>query len=172
MSGICKTNVENIFAIGDITSPPWLAHKASHEGVMVAEIIAGQGDVRPLKREHIPGCTYSNPQIASVGLTEDKALELGYEIKMGTFPFLANGKALAMGEDEGFIKTIFDKDTGELLGAHMVGSEVTELIATFLVGKELESTSEEFINTIFPHPTMSEMLHESVLSSEDKVIHL
>ena len=168
----CKTNVANIFAIGDITSPPWLAHKASHEGVMVAEIIAGQGDVRPLKREHIPGCTYSNPQIASVGLTEDKALELGYEIKVGTFPFLANGKALAMGEDEGFIKTIFDKDTGELLGAHMVGSEVTELIATFLVGKELESTSEEFINTIFPHPTMSEMLHESVLSSEDKVIHL
>ena len=148
-----------------------MAHKASHEGVLVAERIAGIEGVKPINKQQIPGCTYSLPQIASVGMTEDQALENGYKIKVGRVPFLANGKALAMGEDEGFIKTIFDKSTGELLGAHMVGAEVTELISTFLVGKELETTSEEFISTIFPHPTMSEILHESVLSSEEKAIH-
>ena len=167
----CQTNVEGIFAIGDVTAPPWLAHKASHEGIMVAEILSGQHDVKPIKSENIPGCTYSIPQIASVGLSEGKAIELGHQVKVGNFPFLANGKALAMGEEEGFIKTIFDKETGELLGAHMVGAEVTELIGTYLVGKELETTSAELINTIFPHPTMSEMLHESVLNAEGQTIH-
>ena len=170
-NSFCETTVENIYAIGDVTAPPWLAHKASHEGVLVAERIAGIEGVKPINKQQIPGCTYSLPQIASVGMTEDQALENGYKIKVGRVPFLANGKALAMGEDEGFIKTIFDKSTGELLGAHMVGAEVTELISTFLVGKELETTSEEFISTIFPHPTMSEILHESVLSSEEKAIH-
>ena len=167
----CETSVKNIYAIGDVTAPPWLAHKASHEGVLVAERIAGIKEVKTLDREKIPGCTYSSPQIASVGLTEDQALERGYDVKIGNVPFLANGKALAMGEDEGFVKTIFDVSTGELLGAHMVGAEVTELISTFLVGKELETTFEELTNTVFPHPTMSEILHESVLSSEEKAIH-
>ncbi len=167
----CETNVKGIYAIGDVTTSPCLAHKASHQGIIVAEKISGKEIKKILKEEDIPGCTYSNPQIASIGLTEERAIELGYDINVGNFPFIANGKALALGEEEGFIKTIFDKKTGELLGAHMVGAEVTELISTYIIGKGLETTPDEFISNIFPHPTMSEMLYESVLSSESKAIH-
>ena len=167
----CSTSVSNIFAIGDMTSPPWLAHKASHEGIIVAEVLARSKRIHTLKKVNIPGCVYSSPQIASFGLTEEEAVKDGHKIKVGNFPFVANGKALAMAEEDGFVKTIFDENSGELLGAHMVGAEVTELISTLLVGSELETTSEELINTIFPHPTISEILHESVLSAEGKVIH-
>ena len=167
----CETNVKGIYAIGDVTTAPCLAHKASHQGVMVAEKISGKKIIKFLKNEDIPSCTYSNPQIASIGLTEEKAKQLGYDLNVGNFPFVANGKALAMGEDEGFIKTIFDKKTGELLGAHLVGAEVTELLSTYIIGKGLETTPDEFLSNIFPHPTMSEMLYESVLSSENKAIH-
>ena len=167
----CETNLKGIYAIGDVTKAPCLAHKASHQGLMVAEKIAGKKISKFFKNEDIPGCTYSNPQVASIGLTEEKAKRLGYNINIGNFPFIANGKALALGEEDGFIKTIFDKDTGELLGAHMVGAEVTELISTYIVGKGLETTPEDFISNIFPHPTMSEMLYDSVLSSENKAIH-
>jgi dihydrolipoamide dehydrogenase len=168
--GACRTNVPGIWAIGDVTAPPWLAHKASHEGVIAAEAIAGKHphamDVR-----NIPGCTYSRPQIASVGLTELKAKEAGYEVKVGKFPFIGNGKAIALGEAEGFVKTVFDAKTGELLGAHMIGAEVTELIEGYTVAKQLETTEAELIETVFPHPTLSEMMHESVLSAYGRVIH-
>ena len=167
----CKTNVEGIWAIGDITQPPWLAHKASHEGVIAAEAIAGNHPhaMDPL---NIPGCTYCHPQVASVGLTEAKAKEAGYEVKAGTFPFIGNGKAIALGEAEGFIKTVFDAKTGELLGAHMVGAEVTELIQGYTVGKTLETTEAELMETVFPHPTLSEMMHESVLAAYGRALHI
>ncbi|PZO64961.1 MAG: dihydrolipoyl dehydrogenase [Paracoccus denitrificans] len=168
---LCRTGVEGLYAIGDIAGAPWLAHKASHEGVMVAELIAG-GHPHPIKPNSIPGCTYSNPQVASVGLTEQKAKDAGYEIKVGRFPFIGNGKAIALGEPEGLVKTIFDAKTGELLGAHMIGAEVTELIQGYVVARTLESTEAELIETVFAHPTLSEMMHESVLSAYGRAIHI
>jgi len=167
----CRTGVDGVWAIGDIAGAPWLAHKASHEGVMVAEMIAG-GTPHPVKPESIAGCTYCHPQVASVGYTEAKAKELGYEIKVGRFPFIGNGKAIALGEENGMIKTIFDAKTGELLGAHMVGAEVTELIQGYVVGRQLETTEEDLMNTVFPHPTLSEMMHEAVLDAYGRVIHM
>ncbi|MCB5198289.1 dihydrolipoyl dehydrogenase [Loktanella sp. TSTF-M6] len=167
----CRTGVDGLFAIGDIAGAPWLAHKASHEGVMVAELIAGKHP-HPVKPESIAGCTYCHPQVASVGYTEAKAKELGYDIKVGRFPFIGNGKAIALGEPEGMVKTIFDAKTGELLGAHMVGAEVTELIQGYVVGRQLETTEEDLMNTVFPHPTLSEMMHESVLDAYGRVIHM
>lgn len=166
----CRTGVEGLFAIGDIAGAPWLAHKASHEGVMVAELIAG-GHPHPIKPNSIAGCTYCHPQIASVGLTEQKAKDAGYQIKVGHFPFIGNGKAIALGESEGMIKTVFDAKTGELLGAHMVGAEVTELIQGYVIGRTLETTEEDLMNTVFPHPTLSEMMHEAVLDAYGRVIH-
>ena len=167
----CRTNVPGIYAIGDITGAPWLAHKASHEGIIAVEAIAGKHphamDVRM-----IPGCTYSRPQVASVGLTEAKAKEAGYEVKVGKFPFIGNGKAIALGEAEGFVKTVFDAKTGELLGAHMAGPEVTELIEGYTVAKQLETTEADLMETIFPHPTLSEAMHESVLAAYGRVIHI
>jgi len=168
----CRTGVDGLFAIGDIAGAPWLAHKASHEGVMVAELIAGKNDVHPVKPESIAGCTYCHPQVASVGYTEAKARELGHDIKVGRFPFIGNGKAIALGEPEGMIKTVFDGKTGELLGAHMIGAEVTELIQGYVVGRTLETTEEDLMNTVFPHPTLSEMMHESVLDAYGRVIHM
>ncbi|OAN94444.1 dihydrolipoyl dehydrogenase [Sulfitobacter geojensis] len=167
----CRTGVDGLYAIGDIAGAPWLAHKASHEGVMVADLIAGK-HAHPVKPESIAGCTYCHPQVASVGYTEAKAKELGYEIKVGRFPFIGNGKAIALGEENGLIKTIFDAKTGELLGAHMIGAEVTELIQGYVVGRQLETTEEDLMNTVFPHPTLSEMMHESVLDAYDRVIHM
>ncbi len=172
-----RTKSKGLWAIGDCTPGPWLAHKASHEGVTTAEAIAkelGNTDVHPhqLDRANIPGCTYCHPQIASVGLTEAKAREAGYEVKAGTFPFIGNGKAIALGEAEGFVKTVFDAKTGELLGAHMVGAEVTEMIQGFVVGKTLETTEAELMNTVFPHPTISESMHESVLASYGRALHI
>jgi dihydrolipoamide dehydrogenase len=168
---MCRTNVEGLWAIGDITAPPWLAHKASHEGVIAAEAIAGKHP-HAMDPKNIPGCTYCHPQVASVGLTEAKAKEAGYELKVGTFPFIGNGKAIALGEAEGFIKTVFDAKTGELLGAHMVGAEVTELIQGYTVGKTMETTEAELMETVFPHPTLSEMMHESVLAAYGKALHI
>ncbi|MCP5402600.1 MAG: dihydrolipoyl dehydrogenase [Novosphingobium sp.] len=175
--GFGRTNVPGIWAIGDCTAGPWLAHKASHEGVTAAEAIAqelGNKDVHPhpLDRRNIPGCTYCHPQIASVGLTEAKAKDEGYELKVGTFPFIGNGKAIALGEPEGFIKTVFDAKTGELLGAHMIGAEVTELIQGYVVGKTLETTEAELMQTVFPHPTLSEMMHESTLAAYGRALHI
>ena len=167
----CKTNVEGLYAIGDVTAPPWLAHKASHEGVIAAEAIAGKHP-HAMDPKNIPGCTYCHPQIASVGLTEEKAKEAGYEVKVGNFPFIGNGKAIALGEPEGFIKTVFDAKTGELLGAHMIGAEVTELIQGYTIGKTGELTEAELMNTVFPHPTLSEMMHESVLAAYGRVLHI
>ena len=167
----CRTGVDGLYAIGDIAGAPWLAHKASHEGVMVAELIAG-GHPHAVKPESIAGCTYCHPQIASVGFTEAQAKEKGFDIKVGRFPFIGNGKAIALGEAEGMIKTVFDAKTGELLGAHMVGAEVTELIQGYVVGRQLETTEEDLMNTVFPHPTLSEMMHESVLDAFDRVIHI
>ncbi|NMW31416.1 dihydrolipoyl dehydrogenase [Altererythrobacter sp. RZ02] len=172
-----RTAAKGLWAIGDCTPGPWLAHKASHEGVSAAEAIAqelGNKDVHPhpLDRNNIPGCTYCHPQIASVGLTEAKAKEAGYDLKVGNFPFIGNGKAIALGEAEGFIKTVFDAKTGELLGAHMIGAEVTELIQGYTVGKTLETTEAELGQTVFPHPTLSEMMHESVLSAYGKALHI
>ncbi|GAB5431698.1 MAG: dihydrolipoyl dehydrogenase [Epibacterium sp.] len=167
----CRTGVDGLYAIGDIAGAPWLAHKASHEGVMVAELIAGK-HAHPVKPESIAGCTYCHPQVASVGYTEAKAKELGYKVKVGRFPFIGNGKAIALGEPEGLIKTVFDEKTGELLGAHMIGAEVTELIQGYVVGRQLETTEEDLMNTVFPHPTLSEMMHESVLDAFDRVIHI
>ena len=167
----CRTGVEGLYAIGDIAGAPWLAHKASHEGVMVADLIAGK-HAHPVKPESIAGCTYCHPQVASVGYTEAKAKELGYSVKVGKFPFIGNGKAVALGEPEGLIKTVFDAKTGELLGAHMVGAEVTELIQGYVIGRQLETTEEDLMNTVFPHPTLSEMMHESVLDAYDRVIHM
>tara|TARA_R110002096_G_scaffold360426_1_gene553316 strand:+ start:16 stop:1410 length:1395 start_codon:yes stop_codon:yes gene_type:complete len=167
----CRTGVEGLYAIGDIAGAPWLAHKASHEGVMVAELMAGMHP-HAVKPESIAGCTYCHPQVASVGYTEAKAKELGYDIKVGRFPFIGNGKAIALGEAEGMVKTVFDAKTGELLGAHMIGAEVTELIQGYVVGRQLETTEQDLMNTVFPHPTLSEMMHESVLDAYGRVIHM
>ena len=177
IDGLGRTNVAGVWAIGDVTPGPWLAHKASHEGVIAAEAIAqalGNKDVHPhaMDKRNIPGCTYCHPQVASVGLTEAKAKEAGYALKVGTFPFIGNGKAIALGEAEGFIKTVFDAKTGELLGAHMIGAEVTELIQGYVVGKTLETTEAELMATVFPHPTLSEMMHESVLAAYGRALHI
>ena len=168
--GYGRTNVEGIYAIGDVTGPPWLAHKASHEGVICVEAIAGK-QPHPMETGNIPGCTYSRPQVASVGYTEAKAKELGHEVKVGKFPFIGNGKAIALGEAEGFVKTVFDAKTGELLGAHMVGAEVTELIQGYVIARQLETTEEDLMHTVFPHPTLSEMMHESVLDAYGRALH-
>jgi len=172
-----RTKSKGLWAIGDCTPGPWLAHKASHEGVTAAEAIArelGNKDVHPhaLDRNNIPGCTYCRPQVASVGMTEAAAKEAGREVKAGTFPFIGNGKAIALGEAEGFIKTVFDAKSGELLGAHMIGAEVTELIQGYTVGKQLETTEAELMHTVFPHPTLSEMMHESVLAAYGRAVHI
>ncbi|AKM07003.1 dihydrolipoyl dehydrogenase [Pelagerythrobacter marensis] len=172
-----RTKTKGLWAIGDCTPGPWLAHKASHEGVAAAEAIAqelGNKDIHPhpLDRNNIPGCTYCHPQIASVGMTEAKAKEAGHKVKVGTFPFIGNGKAIALGEADGFIKTVFDAGTGELLGAHMIGAEVTELIQGYTVGKTLETTEAELMQTVFPHPTLSEMMHESVLGAYGRALHI
>jgi dihydrolipoamide dehydrogenase len=167
-----ETGVPGVFAIGDLVGPPWLAHKASHEGVIVSERIAGVKGVHPLDTSKVPGCTYCWPQVASVGLTEAKAKAEGHQVKVGRFPFLGNGKAIALGEPEGLVKTVFDAKTGELLGAHMIGAEVTELIQGFTVAKQLETTEAELMATIFPHPTLSEMMHESVLDAFGRVLHV
>jgi dihydrolipoamide dehydrogenase len=164
----CQTSVKNVYAIGDVAGAPWLAHKASHEGIICVEKIAGLSP-HPLNKNSIPGCTYSLPQIASIGLTEQEIKDK--KVKIGRFPFKANGKALALGEGEGFIKVIFDAETGELLGAHLCGSDVTELIQGFAIAKTLETTEEELMNTIFPHPTLSEMIHEAVLNAFDRGLH-
>ena len=170
VDGYARTNVEGIYAIGDVTGPPWLAHKASHEGVVCVEAIAGNKP-HPFETWNIPGCTYSRPQVASVGLTEAKAKEQGKKVRTGKFPFIGNGKAIALGEAEGFIKTVFDADTGELLGAHMVGAEVTELIQGYAIARQLETTEAELMHTVFPHPTLSEMMHESVLDAYGRALH-
>jgi dihydrolipoamide dehydrogenase len=167
----CRTAVPDVYAIGDVAGAPWLAHKASHEGVMVAELIAG-GTPHPVKPESIAGCTYCTPQVASVGHTEAQARDAGYEIRVGRFPFMGNGKAIALGEAEGMVKTVFDAQTGELLGAHMIGAEVTELIQGYVIGRQLETTEEDLIQTVFPHPTLSEMMHESVLDALERAIHI
>jgi len=167
----CRTAVAGVYAIGDVAGAPWLAHKASHEGVMVAEMIAG-GTPHPVKPESIAGCTYCTPQVASVGYTEAQAKEAGYDVRVGRFPFIGNGKAIALGEAEGMVKTVFDAKTGELLGAHMIGAEVTELIQGYVVGRQLETTEEDLMQTVFPHPTLSEMMHESVLDAWDRAIHI
>jgi dihydrolipoamide dehydrogenase len=166
----CRTGVEGLYAIGDIAGAPWLAHKASHEGVMVAEMIAGR-EVHAVKPESIAGCTYCHPQVASVGMTEAKAKETGRKIKVGRFPFMGNGKAIALGESDGMMKVIFDEASGELLGAHMIGAEVTELIQGYVVGRQLETTEEDLMHTVFPHPTLSEMMHEAVLDAYGRAIH-
>ncbi len=166
-----ETDEPGVYAIGDVAGAPWLAHKASHEGVICVEKIAGVEGVHPLNKSTIPGCTYSRPQIASVGMTEKAAKEAGFDLKVGRFPFLGNGKAIALGEPEGMVKTIFDAKTGELLGAHMIGAEVTELIQGYVVARTLESTEAELMHTVFPHPTLSEMMHESVLDAYGRAIH-
>src|SRR5687767_2021385 len=170
VDGYARTNVEGIYAIGDVTGPPWLAHKASHEGVVCVEAIAGKKP-HPFETWNIPGCTYSRPQVASVGLTEARAKEAGRKVRVGKFPFIGNGKAIALGEAEGFIKTVFDADTGELLGAHMIGAEVTELIQGYAIARQLETTEAELMHTVFPHPTLSEMMHESVLDAYGRALH-
>ena len=167
----CRTGVPGLYAIGDIAGAPWLAHKASHEGAMVAELIAGLHP-HAVKPGSIAGCTYCQPQVASVGMTEAKAKEAGFEVKVGRFPFIGNGKAIALGEVEGMIKTVFDAKTGELLGAHMIGAEVTELIQGYVIGRQLETTEEDLMNTVFPHPTLSEMMHESVLDAYGRALHM
>lgn len=167
----CATDEPGVYAIGDVAGAPWLAHKASHEAIICVEKITGQPHVHPLKKSNIPGCTYSLPQVASVGLTEAAAKEKGYKIRVGRFPYMANGKAIALGEAEGLIKTIFDEKTGELLGAHMIGAEVTELIQGYVVGKTLETTEAELMHTVFAHPTLSEMMHEAVLDAYGKALH-
>ena len=166
-----RTNVKNIYAIGDVTQPPWLAHKASHEAIIASEVIAGLKNVHSLDKSSIPSCTYSYPQIASIGLNEKQAKDNGFKIKVGSFPFLGNGKSITMGVSDGFIKTIFNDETGELIGAHMIGSEVTELINSFSIAKQLETTEKDIINTVFAHPTLSEALHESVLAAYNRAIH-
>jgi dihydrolipoamide dehydrogenase len=167
-----ETGVKGVYAIGDLVGAPWLAHKAMHEGVIAAERIAGVKGLHPLDVTKVPGCTYSSPQIASVGLTEARARESGREVRIGRFPFIGNGKAIAMGEPEGLVKTVFDAKTGELLGAHMVGAEVTELIQGYTVARSLESTEAELMQTIFPHPTLSETMHESVLDAFGRALHI
>ncbi|HEX5281653.1 MAG TPA: dihydrolipoyl dehydrogenase [Micropepsaceae bacterium] len=168
----CETGVPGIFAIGDLVGPPWLAHKAMHEGVIVAERIAGVKGVHPLDASNVPGCTYCWPQVASIGLTEARAKELGRKVKVGKFPFIGNGKAIALGEAEGFIKTVFDTETGELLGAHMIGAEVTELIQGYSIAKTLEATEADLQQVVFPHPTLSEMMHEAVLAADGRPLHI
>ncbi len=168
----CRTGEPGVYAIGDLAGPPWLAHKASHEGVICVEKIAGVKDVHPLDVRKIPGCTYCMPQVASVGLTEDAAKKAGYELRVGRFPFMGNGKAIALGEPEGLVKTVFDAKTGELLGAHMIGAEVTELIQGYGTAMTLETTEAELMHAVFPHPTLSEMMHESVLDAYGRVIHI
>src|SRR5579863_751388 len=168
----CRTGEPGIYAIGDLAGPPWLAHKASHEGVICVEKIAGVNDVHPMNVLNIPGCTYCRPQIASVGLTEARAKETGHTVKVGHFPFIGNGKAIAMGETEGLIKTVFDAKTGELLGAHMIGAEVTELIQGYTIARGLETTEAELMATIFPHPTLSETMHEAVLDAYGRALHI
>jgi dihydrolipoamide dehydrogenase len=168
----CRTGEPGIYAIGDLAGPPWLAHKASHEGVLCVEKIAGRNDVHPMDVRNIPGCIYCRPQVASVGLTEARAKEAGYQVKVGHFPFIGNGKAIAMGEPDGMVKTVFDAKTGELLGAHMVGAEVTEMIQGFAIARTLESTEAELIESVFPHPTVSETMHEAVLDAYGRVIHI
>ena len=167
-----ETGVQGLWAIGDLVGPPWLAHKAMHEGVIVAEKIAGVKGVHPLNTANVPGCTYCWPQVASVGMTESKANASGRKIKVGRFPFIGNGKAIALGDSEGLVKTVFDAETGELLGAHMIGAEVTELIQGYVIAKNGELTDVELANTIFPHPTLSEMMHEAVLDADKKALHI
>ncbi|MEE8546244.1 MAG: FAD-dependent oxidoreductase, partial [Alphaproteobacteria bacterium] len=166
-----ETGVPGIWAIGDLVGPPWLAHKAMHEGVICVERIAGTPDVHPLDVSMVPGCTYSMPQVASVGLTEAAARAAGHEVKVGRFPYLGNGKAIALGEPEGLVKTVFDAASGELLGAHMIGAEVTELIQGYGIARTLESTEAELMRAIFPHPTLSETMHESVLDAYGRALH-
>ena len=166
----CRTGEPGVYAIGDLAGAPWLAHKASHEGVICVEKIAGM-DVHPIDWSNIPGCTYSRPQIASVGLTEARAKEAGRAVRVGRFPFIGNGKAIAMGEPEGMVKTVFDRQTGELLGAHMVGAEVTEMIQGYVIARTLETTEQELMHSVFPHPTVSETMHEAVLDAYGQVIH-
>ena len=166
------TDEPGIYAIGDVVGPPWLAHKAMHEGVICVERIAGLNTAHPLDVDNIPGCTYCRPQVASVGLTERKAREAGHEVRVGRFPFLANAKATVLGDREGLVKTVFDAKTGELLGAHMIGAEVTELIQGYTIAKTLESTEQELMRTVFPHPTLSEMMHESVLDAYGQALHI
>jgi dihydrolipoamide dehydrogenase len=166
-----ETDEPGVYAIGDVVGAPWLAHKASHEGVLCIERIAGVDGLHPLDVRNVPGCTYSHPQVASVGLSESKAKEAGYEVKVGRFPFIGNGKAIALGEVEGMVKTVFDAKTGELLGAHMIGAEVTELIQGYVVARTLETTEAELMHTIFAHPTLSEMMHEAVLDAYGRAIH-
>ncbi len=166
-----RTNIKNIYAIGDVTQPPWLAHKASHEAIIASETIAGLKDVHSLDKSSIPSCTYSYPQIASIGLNEKQAKDKGLKIKIGSFPFLGNGKSITMSASDGFIKTIFNDETGELIGAHMIGTEVTELINSFSIAKQLETTEKDIMNTVFAHPTLSEALHESVLAAYNRAIH-
>ena len=167
-----RTGVDGLWAIGDVAGPPWLAHKASHEGVIAVERIAGVKGLHPLDTQRIPGCTYSRPQVASVGLTEEKAKAAGHTLRIGRFPFIGNGKAIALGEPEGFVKTVFDAETGALLGAHMIGAEVTELIQGYAIAMTLETTEAELMHSVFPHPTLSEMMHESVLAAYDRAIHI
>jgi dihydrolipoamide dehydrogenase len=171
IDGYGKTNVPGIYAIGDVAGPPMLAHKAEHEGVICVEAIKGLHP-HPMDKMMIPGCTYCNPQVASVGLTEAKAKENGREIRVGRFPFVGNGKAIALGEDQGLVKVVFDKKTGQLLGAHMVGAEVTELIQGYVVAMNLETTEEELMHTVFPHPTLSEMMKEAVLDAYGRVLNI
>ncbi len=168
----CRTDAPGLYAIGDVVGPPWLAHKASHEGILCVEKIAGVDGAHPLDKTNIPGCTYSSPQIASVGLTEEAARAAGHELKIGRFPYSANGKAIALGETEGMVKTIFDADSGALLGAHLIGAEATELIQGFAIARTLETTEAELIATIFPHPTLSEMMGESVLDAHGRALHI
>jgi dihydrolipoamide dehydrogenase len=167
----CKTDEPGVYAIGDVVGAPWLAHKASHEGVLCVEKIAGSNSVHPLDVTKIPGCTYCTPQVASVGWTESKAKEAGYEVKVGKFPFIGNGKAIALGEPDGMVKTVFDAKTGELLGAHMIGAEVTELIQGYVIARTMEATEEDLFQTVFPHPTLSEMMHEAALDAYKRAIH-
>ncbi|MBU6498494.1 MAG: dihydrolipoyl dehydrogenase [Rhodospirillales bacterium] len=167
----CRTGEPGVYAIGDLAGPPWLAHKASHEGVVCVEKIAGVPDVHPINWSNIPGCTYCRPQVASVGLTEARAKAEGRTVRVGKFPFIGNGKAIAMGEPEGMVKTVFDAKTGELLGAHMIGAEVTEMIQGYAIARTLESTEAELMHTVFPHPTVSETMHEAVLDAYGRVIH-
>ena len=171
IDGYCRTGEPGVYAIGDVTGAPWLAHKASHEGVICVEAIAAQPGVHPLDVGNIPGCTYSRPQIASIGMTEAKARAAGHEVKVGRFPFIGNGKAIAMGEPEGMVKTVFDAKTGELLGAHMIGAEVTEMIQGYTIARTLETTETDLMHTVFPHPTISETMHEAVLAAYGRAIH-
>ncbi len=172
VDGFGHTGVPGLYAIGDLTGPPWLAHKASHEGTICVEGIAGANEAHPFDASNVPGCTYSHPQVASVGLTEAAAKEAGHEVKVGKFPFIGNGKAIALGAGDGMVKTVFHAKTGELLGAHMIGAEVTELIQGYVIAREAELTEADLMHTIFPHPTLSEMMHESVLDAYGRVIHM